>query len=94
LIATGLAPDAFAAALYAGRDAAYIVALPRRVLAPCAHRSALAHRAPWLTPRAIVPLVDTRARLIARRTVGTVLVDWDGTPRIAAATPDTGVSRP
>jgi hypothetical protein len=94
LIATGLEPRAFAAALHSGRDAAYVIGVPRRVLARCADARALAERVPWLAPRTIVPLVDTRSRLIARRTVGGVSVDWDGTLRISTAPTRPDTTRP
>lgn len=81
-VASGLSPDAFAAALREGAAAAYVLALPRRPLDSCLALQALIARAPWLEPRAVVPLVDVRRRVIARRGVGGLTADWDGTPRL------------
>ncbi len=80
-VATGLAPSAFAAALETGRDAAYVLALPRRVFDGC---RAARELPPWIPSGTIEPLVDVRWHAVARRGVARLSVDWDGTLRLAA----------
>src|SRR5712692_1698090 len=80
-VATGLAPGAFVAALETGRDAAYILALPRRVFDGC---RAARELPPWIPSAAIEPLVDVRWHALARRGVARLSVDWDGTLRLGA----------
>jgi len=80
-VATGLAPGAFVAALETGRDAAYILALPRRVFDGC---RAARELPPWIPSAAIEPLVDVRWHAVARRGVARLSVDWDGTLRLGA----------
>ncbi len=101
LRAAGLDEEELAAALRAGGDFAYVLALPSRVAAPCAEADALLRSAPWLDaqdelrpaagptrepealPRAddfIIPLVEVRPWLIARRGLAGIGLDWDGTP--------------
>jgi hypothetical protein len=86
LRAVGL-PDAdFTAGLHSQNDLGYIIALPREVAAPCYRSRSLPHGA------RIQPLIDTRARVIVRRGVPPLMVDWDGTIEIGGR--DTiGVSR-
>jgi hypothetical protein len=80
-VATGLAPSAFAATLETGRDAAYVLALPRRVFDVC---RAARELPPWSPSGTIEPLVDVRWHAVARRGVARLSVDWDGTLRLAA----------
>jgi Bacterial extracellular solute-binding proteins, family 5 Middle len=80
--AVTLEPDAFAAALAAGRSAGYVLAVPRHPLAPCGAMRELVARAPWLPGGVIVALVDTRRHVIVRRGAGAFTVDWDGTLRL------------
>jgi hypothetical protein len=90
LVAAGLAPTAFAAALRAGRDRAYVVSLPRHVLDRCAASVALVRRIPWAAPAvgsALIPLVETRRYAILGPRVGTVAIDWDGAPYLTLAEP-------
>jgi hypothetical protein len=62
-----LGPAKLDDALRAGDDLAYIVSVPRPVDQGCDTLAALARRAPWLAPHSILPLVDTRAHVIAPR---------------------------
>jgi Bacterial extracellular solute-binding proteins, family 5 Middle len=78
--ATGLAPAAFAAALRAGGDAAYVLALRRRVFDVC--RAAL-ELPPWTWTGRVEPLLDVRPHALVRRGLPPLQVDWDGTPRIS-----------
>lgn len=72
----GLEPDALAAALRDGTDAAFVIPFPRLGPASCGDL-------PTLPAGAMVePLVDTRARLIIRRGAARVTIDADATPRI------------
>ena len=77
-VATGLAPGAFAAALRAGGDAAYVLPIRRRVFDVC--RAAL-ELPPWSWTGTIEPLLDVRLHAVVRRGLAPLLVDWSGTPR-------------
>jgi hypothetical protein len=108
LRAAALAPTEFDAALSAGGELAYVVALPRRTLRPCQELRSLAAAAPWLIPtfaarvaaedldstHALVPLVDTRSRVIVRRAVAGLVADWDGTLHLRGATSVTSGATP
>jgi len=76
LRAAGLAPARFSASLASGAEAAYVVALGRRSLAPC-HDSA-----GWPGGATLLPLVDTRAHVIVREGTPPLTLDWDGTIRL------------
>jgi hypothetical protein len=65
--AVALEPAELDAALRAGDELAYIVSVARSADAGCDALAALARRAPWLAPHSILPLVDTRAHVIAPR---------------------------
>ena len=78
--ATGLAPAAFAVALRAGGDAAYVLPLRRRVFDVC--RAAL-DLPPWSWTATVQPLLDVRPHALVRRGLPPLQVDWDGTLRIA-----------
>lgn len=83
LTAAPLARNQFADALERGDEFGYIVALPRRTLAPCRDLQTVLVRAPWLgfsndIEIMTVPLVDTRPRLIVRNRVGDITAEWDG----------------
>jgi len=88
LIATRVGNGVLASALATGRELAYVLPLPRTVLDPCAEIAGLRSRMPWAAPVdlrwVLVPLVETRSQAILRRGIGTVRVDWDGTPYVAA----------
>jgi hypothetical protein len=73
LVAAGLNGDAFAAALRAGGDAAYIVPLARAGAEPCA-QIGLAHGAVR-----VLPLVETRTSVIVRRGLMGIETDARGT---------------
>lgn len=74
-VATGRTPDDFSAALAAGKDWGYVVALPRMPADVC--RSAKDLLPTW--PATFTALVDTRATAIVRRGVARWTVDQDGT---------------
>ena len=76
LRAAGLDTAAFAKAVRDGTERAYVLALPRRSLAPC--RDVMM----WPSGATLTPLIDTRAFAIVRRGVPPLSVDWDGTLRI------------
>lgn len=75
LSAAGLEAAEFDAALRSGSERGYILALPRRSLAPCRDSAALPHGA------SIRPLIDARADAIVRRGTRELTVEWDGTVR-------------
>ena len=81
LVVAVLPPDDFRAVLEAGRDVAYILAVPSWEYAPCEVLAELRETAPWLDVQSIVPLLDTRARVIIRHDAATLTTDWDGTLR-------------
>src|SRR3989442_3448604 len=78
-VATGRTPDAFSAALAAGKDWGYSVALPRLPADVC--RSAKDLLPSW--PATFTALVDTRPTAIVRRGVTRWTVDQDGTVHLA-----------
>ena len=71
-----LNPAQLGAALRNGSEKAYVLAAPRRSLAPC--RDSLS----WPSTASILPLIDTRASLIVRRGSPPLTVEWDGSIRI------------
>jgi hypothetical protein len=75
LTARGLDQAEFGAALRAGSERAYVVAVPRHSLLPCREN------ANWPAGSAVVPLVDVRSSLIARRHAPALTTDWDGAIR-------------
>ena len=76
LRAAGLTAAKFSAALASGAEAAYVVALGRRSLAPC-HDSA-----GWPAGATLLPLIDTRDHAIVREGTPSLALDWDGTIRL------------
>lgn len=72
-----LDPEEFRASLSRGAERAYVVALPRQSLIPCADATQVP--AGWSRQ----PLVDTRAHAILRKSAPPLTVDWDGTVRPA-----------
>lgn len=80
-VAAGLAPSAFATALETAQDAAYVLALRRRVFDRCRAAQALP---PWAPNGMIEPLVDVRWHAVARRGMTRLSVDGDGTLRLGA----------
>jgi hypothetical protein len=85
--AVALSPSDYARSLRSGAELAYIIALPRTSLAPCFDLAALYSSAPWLGVGPIadplVPLIDTRDKIIMKRDHVSALVDWDGTLRMS-----------
>jgi len=77
----GLEPKALRESLRQASDAAYLVAVPRAPLIPCAEP------VPWTADVTIVPLVDTREHVILRRGAPPLTVDWDGTLRLVPELP-------
>ena len=73
--ATARSNDELQAAVAAGKDWGYIVALPRATADPC--RTARALLPEW--PATITALVETRATAIVRRGVARWALDQDGT---------------
>jgi hypothetical protein len=71
-----LEPAEFTALVHKGSEWAYVVALPRRTLAPCRESAALPDGA------RIQPLIDTRAHAIVRRGSPPLTIEWDGTVRV------------
>jgi hypothetical protein len=73
LAAHGLPPHRFARQLRGGGDVAYVVALPKAPPAACYELARLLERVPWLGVEGLdldvvlIPLVDTRRHVIARR---------------------------
>jgi hypothetical protein len=65
-----------------GNDAGYLLSLDRRPLDGCRELHVLTDAAPWLDPKTILPLVDTRLRAIARRGHTGIVTDWDGGLRL------------
>lgn len=78
--AAALSPSAFAAALHAGDDLAYVLPLPRFAFAPCHEFSMLLRAAPWL--QSVIPLIDTRSIAIVRHGRVGLSVDADGSLRL------------
>jgi hypothetical protein len=83
LTARGLSADDLSAALRAGSERAYVVAVPSHALVPC--RAV----AGWPVDAAAVGLVETREHAIIRRGTPPLVVGWDGTLR----SPDSAAAR-
>jgi hypothetical protein len=79
LVAAGLSGDAFAAALRAGGDAAYILPLARAGADPCAQIEIVRESV------SVLPLVETRASVIMRRGLAGIETDARGTLLFARA---------
>jgi len=77
-----LSPELFRQEIRAGRSAGYVLAVPRLALDPCRATQDLLQTAPWLSGGVIVPLIDTRRRVVVRRGASALTVDWDGTLRL------------
>jgi hypothetical protein len=83
LRASGLTPVELDATLAAGSAAQYVVSIPQAALDPCRAVRRLVARAPWLSlPAQLMPLVDTRRRVVWRRAASAFTVDWDATLRV------------
>jgi hypothetical protein len=82
IVAGPLGPIEFDGMLHAGRDVGYVFALPRAVYQPCRAAAELRAKIPWLDPGTMVPLVDTRGRVVFRSGVPAMTVEWDGTVRL------------
>jgi hypothetical protein len=82
LIASGVSDADLEAGLRAGTDAAYLIALPRRVLDPCAHLRVLAATVPWVRPAHVAFIVESAATLITNAGAPALTIDWLGTVRV------------
>ncbi len=84
LLAVGLEPGDFDAALAGGTEFAFVLGLPRQVYDPCAGLWGLAARVQWLEFHwlepgdVVLPLVDTRRYVITRPGATRLAVDWAG----------------
>ena len=76
-VARGVSPTQLAAALRAGSERAYVIALPREALVPCREM------ADWPPGASALALIDTRARLVLRDGVPPLEVEHDGALRPA-----------
>jgi len=65
----------FAHSLERGLESAYVLAVPRRTLAPCRESSG------WPAGARIRPLIDTRGHAIIRDGAPSVAIEWDGVLR-------------
>jgi hypothetical protein len=72
----GLDTAEFGKAVREGTERGYVLAVPRRSLAPCRDVAMLP------TGATVTALIDTRAFAIVRRGAPPLSVDWDGTLRI------------
>ncbi len=85
LLAAGLDLAEYEASLRLGDDFAYVLGVPRRAIDVCYETAALSRRAEWLAvgridlAAAVIPLVDTRRYIIARRDRLALTLDWDAT---------------
>ena len=83
-IAEGVTQDELDLSLQDGDDFAYIIPVPRRTANPCYEARKLINRAKWLAVEgvdlhtALLPLVDTRQYVIARRGRVALSIDWNG----------------
>lgn len=82
--AAGLGPAELMGALAAGQAGGggwqFVIPFPPVALEPCRAVHELVARIPWLTfASQIVPLIDTRRRVVWRRGAAAFTVDWDGT---------------
>ncbi|UCF20721.1 MAG: hypothetical protein JSU87_04735, partial [Gemmatimonadota bacterium] len=99
LLAAELDDADHAKALSQGDEYLFVVALPTQPLDRCHELARLAERVPWLDPgrldpaAAIVPLVETRDRIILRAGTARLQVDWEGTVRVVNLAPP-GARRP
>lgn len=85
--AAGLGRAELMGALAAGQAGGggwqFVIPVPQVALEPCRAVHDLVARAPWLTLASqIVPLIDTRRRMVWRRGAAAFTVDWDGTLRV------------
>ncbi|MEW5915209.1 MAG: hypothetical protein AB1762_02335, partial [Gemmatimonadota bacterium] len=80
--AAAIAPRAFAEALRAGGDLAYVLPLGRTAAVPCEARERLLRAVPWV--QSIVPLLDIRKSILVRRDRVGIRVSLDGSVHILA----------
>ncbi|HSG82532.1 MAG TPA: hypothetical protein VLC48_09795, partial [Gemmatimonadota bacterium] len=88
LLVASMEGDRFEEALKRGDEFLFVLALRSRSLDPCHQLTRLADRVPWLNigwvapESSILPLVDVRQHLIARKGSASLSLDWDGTVRV------------
>lgn len=85
--AAGLGPAELLGALAAGQGGGggwqFVIPFQQVALEPCRAVHQLVARAPWLTLASqIVPLIDTRRRVVWRRGAAAFTVEWDGVLRV------------
>jgi hypothetical protein len=68
-------------AAHVERGGPAVLAVPRAALDPCVAWREFRARAPGVAAGAVRPLIDVRRRLILRRPLSGVFLDWDGVPR-------------
>jgi hypothetical protein len=78
-IVRAVEPAQLTAALRAGIDLGYVVAVPRRDLVPCRTMAA------WPPGATVLALIDTRSRLVMRDGVPPLEVEYDGALRIVSS---------
>jgi hypothetical protein len=83
--AIGLTGEPLALARRRGGDAGYVMSFDSHSLDPCRDLQVVMERTPWLDPRTIVPLVDTRVQAIFRRDRSGFAREWDGGLLLAGA---------
>ncbi len=82
--AEGVSMELLDSSLRYGRDFGYVIAVAARPVDPCTEALDLISRARWLAPsqidpgEAVIPLVDTRSRVIIRRDRVPLATDWIG----------------
>ena len=94
LTAVGMAPSAFALAVTHPIVDAFIVSMPVRSAAPCADVQGISGMARPLLQATIVPLVETRDHVIARRDRASFAIDLDGVVRILPSHRPSTAARP
>lgn len=82
LQAVGLSAAEYSVAVREGRDAAYLILLPRSPAAPCQARADLVRRVPWLTAGGLHPLAETGQTALLRPGAPSLEVDGSGAVRL------------
>lgn len=80
--AVGLSRTDVTSGLLFGADLAYLIALPRHALDPCAAWRAFVARAPWVAPSQIAFIAETGPTLVTTARAPRLSIDWSNTLRI------------